>query len=203
MIVSARQHFVRRRVRIHRARRDAIDQLFHLHRRHPRFDLAHQARAQDRAQLRFGAFAPARFNRRRMRPEPIDAVDQIVEPLSGRCLGPNDRRTPLPFCIGMKAEQRLDFGHGPIGAVAIGFVHDEHVGDLHHARLERLHLVAHARDEHDEPRRQRCGRSRLRPAPRRRSRSPRNPFRPRRARAPRRSSRAPGRPDAPASPCCG
>ena len=49
----------------------------------------------------------------------------------------------------MKAEERLDFGHGPVGAVAIGLVHDEHVGNLHHARLERLHLVAHPRHEHE------------------------------------------------------
>ena len=62
---------------------------------------------------------------------------------------PDDRRTPLAFCVGMKAEQRLDFGHSPIGAVAIGLVHDEHVGNLHHARLERLHLVSHARHEHE------------------------------------------------------
>ena len=49
----------------------------------------------------------------------------------------------------MKAEQRLDFGDGPIGAVAVSLVHDEHIGNLHHARLERLHFVAHARHEHE------------------------------------------------------
>ena len=38
----------------------------------------------------------------------------------------------------------------PIGALAIGLVDDEDVGDLHDAGLERLHLVAGARHERDD-----------------------------------------------------
>ncbi len=99
--------------------------------------------------LRLGALATARCDRRRLRAEPIDGLHHLVEPLTRRRLRADDRRAPLSVGIVVKAEQRLDFGHGPIGAVAVGLVHDEHVGNLHHARLQRLHLVAHAGHEHE------------------------------------------------------
>src|ERR1019366_2042514 len=38
----------------------------------------------------------------------------------------------------------------PLGTVAVRLVDDENVGDLHDARLDRLHIVAHARYEHHD-----------------------------------------------------
>ena len=53
---------------------------------------------------------------------------------------------------GMIRDQRLqavDFLLDAVGAVAVGFVDDEDVGDFHHAGFEALHVVAHAGNEHD------------------------------------------------------
>ena len=44
-------------------------------------------------------------------------------------------------------QHRLDLGHHAIDSLAVGLVHDEDVGDLHDAGLERLHLVAQPRHE--------------------------------------------------------
>ena len=41
---------------------------------------------------------------------------------------------------------------GAIGALAVGLVDDEHVGDLEQARLDRLDVVAQAGDRHDDRR---------------------------------------------------
>ena len=49
-------------------------------------------------------------------------------------------------------EHRLQVGHRVAGAVAIGLVDDEHVGDLHQARLVGLDGVAPARVDHDDGR---------------------------------------------------
>ncbi len=42
----------------------------------------------------------------------------------------------------------LNLALQPIGARLIGFVDDEHVGDLHDTGFDRLHVVAHAGHQH-------------------------------------------------------
>ena len=71
-------------------------------------------------------------------------------PFAGRRLGLHDRRPPLAGRERLQRQHRLDRRHRPIGALAIGLVDDEDVGDLHDAGLERLHLVAGARHERDD-----------------------------------------------------
>ena len=55
-----------------------------------------------------------------------------------------------PFAEMLQREVRLDRRHHAIGAVAIALVDHEDVGDLHDAGLERLHVVAGARHQHDD-----------------------------------------------------
>jgi len=52
--------------------------------------------------------------------------------------------------IGGQRLEGADFLLDPVRAFAVGFVDDEDVGDLHDARLEALHVVTHAGNEHDE-----------------------------------------------------
>ena len=85
-----------------------------------------------------------------MRAEPLDRLDQLGHARAGRRLGLQDRRPPLAGAVGLQRQIRLDGRHQAVGAFAIGLVHDEDVGDLHDAGLERLHLVARARHQrHD------------------------------------------------------
>ena len=84
-------------------------------------------------------------------------------------LGLDDRRLPRPVAV--EREDRADLGaHGARGRV-VGLVDHDHVGDLHHPGLERLHRVAraghqhqHARCRRSTPPRPRSGRRRPSPA---------------------------------------
>ena len=58
------------------------------------------------------------------------------------------RHSPAPnVCSDSFASIDAD---GPVGALAVGLVDDEDVGDLHDAGLERLHFVARAGNERDD-----------------------------------------------------
>ena len=46
--------------------------------------------------------------------------------------------------------QRAHFSLYPLGAVAVALVDDENVGNLHDASLNRLHIIAHTRDQDDD-----------------------------------------------------
>ncbi len=59
-------------------------------------------------------------------------------------------RHPSP-ADGLQREQRLNRGRGPIGALAVGLVDHEDVGDLHDPGLQRLHIVSGA-GYHDDDR---------------------------------------------------
>ena len=50
----------------------------------------------------------------------------------------------------MERQHGLDRGAHPVGALPIRLVDDEDIGNLHDAGLERLHLVAGARHQHDD-----------------------------------------------------
>ena len=55
-----------------------------------------------------------------------------------------------PSAERLQRQVRLDRRHHPVGAVAVGLVDDEDVGDLHDPGLERLHIVAGAGHEDDD-----------------------------------------------------
>ena len=82
--------------------------------------------------------------------EAPDGLHQLRHaPAVGRH-GFQNRRPPRAAAIALQREVRFHCAHETIGALAIRFVHDEDIGDLHDARLERLHFVAGAGDErHD------------------------------------------------------
>ncbi len=55
-----------------------------------------------------------------------------------------------PASAGWSDSSALDGGDSRIRAVAIGFVDHEDVGNLHDPRLQCLHVVASARDDHHD-----------------------------------------------------
>ena len=73
---------------------------------------------------------------------------QLVEARARRRDGFHDRRDPR--AVLPELEHLEDLEDDPVRAVAVGFVHDEQVRDLHEARLDRLDVVAHARREDDD-----------------------------------------------------
>ena len=75
---------------------------------------------------------------------------QLVEARARRRDGLDDRRDP--GAVLAELEHLEDLLHDAIGAVAVGLVHDEEVGDLHEARLDRLDVVAHPRRQDDDAR---------------------------------------------------
>ena len=81
----------------------------------------------------------------------VERLDHLVDALAARGDGLDDRRPPAP---GPRASPRPEHvaqvADGGVGAVAVGLVDHEHVGDLQDAGLRRLDAVAHAgREQHD------------------------------------------------------
>src|SRR5690606_13130700 len=52
--------------------------------------------------------------------------------------------------VAAQRQHRVDGRDEPVGALTVSLVHHEDVGDLHHARLERLYVVARPGDEDHE-----------------------------------------------------
>jgi hypothetical protein len=76
-----------------------------------------------------------------------DLVPELIDALPRRGRRLHDWRLPLVGRVRLQREicrHRLDRA---VGAFAIRLVHDEDVGNLHDAGLERLHLVAGAGHE--------------------------------------------------------
>ncbi len=95
----------------------------------------------------------------------VDRVDQLGHPLTGRADGGHDGRPPDRLWFGSRAvvlvrpghhagdvQHRLQIGHRLAGAIAVGLVDDEHVGDLHQPRLVGLDGIAPPRVDHDDGR---------------------------------------------------
>src|SRR5438094_1425960 len=102
-----------------------------------RFDLASRGRA-------LATLVLARLAR--PGPVPVDRLDELrhtVPRLGGR---PQNRS--LPGTILGEREHLREVARGLVGAGAIRFVHNEDVGDLKDPRLDRLYVVAEARDGH-------------------------------------------------------
>ena len=102
-----------------------------------------------------------------------------------------------PGVVAREVEHHRSSRDRAVGAVAVGLVDDEDVGDLEDAGLDRLDVVAHARAPARRRRCRRRARCRPRPAPRPPSRRGRRRSPRRRARRRRRRSRGRGRPGAP------
>ena len=110
--------------------------------------------------------APRRFPRPSPRPRAAPAASTLSAVRSRRVrarrFAPDCsiRFRSTPWCAGTfacdvavaQAEHELDVVAQPVGARPIGLVDDEDVGDLHHARLQRLDRIARLRDEHDQRR---------------------------------------------------
>ncbi len=144
--------FVHDRVGIGVARRNPIQEPLELAGlQHALAHVVHEAEGQQLLDPELRARAAARAQRRRgVSAEPLDFRDQLRHALPRRRLGLDDRRPPSAAGVRVQRQQRLDGRHGAIGALTVGLVDDEDVGDFHDAGLERLHLVAGTRHErHD------------------------------------------------------
>ena len=79
-----------------------------------------------------------------------DAVGQLLDALAGGGLGANDRHAPAR--LRAKREDRADLAHHRVGQRMVGLVDHDHIGDLHHPRLQRLDRVAGAGLEREDDR---------------------------------------------------
>jgi len=52
--------------------------------------------------------------------------------------------------LAAEGDHQLEIAHRRVRTIAVGLVHGEDVGGLEDARLDRLHLVAHARRHHHQ-----------------------------------------------------
>ena len=85
-----------------------------------------------------------------VRAKALDLVDEVIDAGAGGGLSANDGRMPLPIGVLMQAEHRFDLRDRAIGALAIGLVDHEDIGYLHHAGLQRLHIVSHSGNKHHD-----------------------------------------------------
>ena len=76
------------------------------------------------------------------RPEPLDRLHDLVDPAPLGGPGPQHRRTPLAGAPVGQTQHGLQFRRRPVRSGVVGLVDHEHVGDLHHPRLQGLHAVA-------------------------------------------------------------
>ena len=82
--------------------------------------------------------------------ESLDRLPQPIDADAGRRFGLEHRRAPLALSKRLQRQARRHRLHDPIGALAVGLVHHEDVGNLHDAGLDRLHIVAGAGHQHDD-----------------------------------------------------
>ena len=77
----------------------------------------------------------------------IDRRRKLLHPLSLGRLGLQDRDLP----VGHRPERQhpADLAHHRVRQRMVRLVHDDHVGNLHHARLQRLDGVAGSRHQHE------------------------------------------------------
>ena len=78
----------------------------------------------------------------------LDGVNQLRDPIAAIRDDLADRRPPVAHVI-VQIQHHVDLTDELIRAVKIGLVDGEHVADLKDARLDRLDVVAHARDQYN------------------------------------------------------
>ncbi len=108
---------------------------------HPAREAVEGERAQLTAQAlaAAGVEAPVGVEERAV---PLDLGPELGDALALERADADDRR--LPVAGRRQGERVLELGHQLVGARAIGLGDGEDVGDLHQARLDRLHPVAAA-----------------------------------------------------------
>jgi hypothetical protein len=76
----------------------------------------------------------------------VEPGDELLDAGAARRLGLDDRHAPA--ALRREAEHAADLAHHRVGQRMVGLVDDDDVGDLHHARLERLDGIARAGHQH-------------------------------------------------------
>ena len=74
--------------------------------------------------------------------KPVHGVQDVVDADAIRRAGLEHRWPPVVGTVLVEPQHGLDLGDRAVGTVVVRLVHDEQVGDLHDARLQRLHTVA-------------------------------------------------------------
>src|SRR5205809_2950805 len=146
---SPAQEFLHCGVRIERAVRDTSDRGVEARFTNAARELAQQRLLQKRFDLASrGSAAAVEIFPGLARPGAmsIDRLDELRHTVPGLGRRPQDRR--LPRTILGEREHLREVARGLVGAGAICLVHNEHVGDLKDARLDRLYVIAEARDGH-------------------------------------------------------
>ena len=82
-------------------------------------------------------------------PVPGNGPGEFIHAFIFRGHGADNFRFP-PVAFGSKLEHRLQFRLQAVRSIAVRFIQNKNVGNLHQAGLHILHVVAHARHEQDE-----------------------------------------------------
>ena len=80
----------------------------------------------------------------------LELLDELLDALAARGLGLDDRHAPP--VLRRERQDAADLADHRVGQRVVGLVDDDDVRDLHDARLQRLHAVAGARDQHEHDR---------------------------------------------------
>ena len=113
--------------------------------------MAHEALRDQLAETILTArLAARRLHAARVLAERRDCTHQVRHAGAAGSDSLDDRRPPFTRCITMQRQVGFDGRDEAVGAFPIRLVHDEDVGDLRDASLERLHGVATAGDERDD-----------------------------------------------------
>ena len=82
--------------------------------------------------------------------KPIHSVQDVVDTDTVRRAGLEHRWPPVVGAVLVEPKHCLDLGNSAVGTLVVRLVHDEQIGDLHDARLERLHTVSGPRHRHHD-----------------------------------------------------
>src|SRR6266550_245377 len=147
--VSSSQELVDRGIRIDLAIRDARDRGVKARLADAALELAEQGLLQERLNLAAGGGAPALemiAGLPRPGAMPVDGLDELRQSVARLRRRAEDRT--LPRAILREREHLREIARGVVRTGTVRLVHDEHVGDLEDARLDRLDVVAESRHGH-------------------------------------------------------
>src|SRR3954464_14252816 len=81
----------------------------------------------------------------------VDLGRQLLDALAARRLGAQNRHLPSLGILG-EGKDAADLADHRVGHRVVGLVDDDHVGDLHHPRLQRLDRIAGSRHQRQDDR---------------------------------------------------
>ena len=81
----------------------------------------------------------------------LERIDELCDAFAAVRNDLADGRTPVRHVI-VQIEHHVDLAYELVCSIEIGLVDREHVADLQDARLDRLNVIAHARNQHDHRR---------------------------------------------------